>query len=93
MATSIDQYTPVFLPGEPSLIEESGTPQSTGPQRVGHDQSYPMHIEARLFFFFCLCQLCVRVEHEGGTAVRLVGTLLVPRVQGHGLPLLQELRS
>ena len=72
-------------------ISFSNRPGSTGSQRVGHDQSYPMHIDARLLF--CLCQLCVRVEHEGGTAVRLVGTLLVPSVQGHGLPLLQELWS
>ena len=32
-----------------------------------------------------------RVEREGGTAAWLVGTLAVPSVQGHGLPLLQEL--
>ena len=44
------------------------------------------------FFFFCLCQLCpVRVEHEGGTASWLLGTLVVPNVRGHELPLLQDL--
>ena len=33
MATSIGQYTPVFLPGEPpSLTEKPGRPQSTGSQ-------------------------------------------------------------
>ena len=31
------------------------------------------------------------VEHEGGTAAWHVGTLAAPSVQGHGLPLLQEL--
>ena len=31
------------------------------------------------------------VEHEGGTAAWHVGTLVAPSVQGHGLPLLQEL--
>ena len=33
----------------------------------------------------------MRVEHEGGTAAWLAGTLAVPSVEGHGLPLLQEL--
>ena len=33
----------------------------------------------------------MRVEHEGGTAAWLVGILVVPSVQGHGLPQLQEL--
>ena len=55
MATSIDQYNPVFLPEEPPfLTEKSGRPQSTGSQRVGHDRSDPVHIDARLF---CLWQL------------------------------------
>ena len=36
-ATNIGQYAPVFLPGEPPLTEKPGRPQSTGPQRVGHD--------------------------------------------------------
>ena len=30
-------------------------------------------------------------ENEGGVAAWLVGTLAAPSVQGHGLPLLQEL--
>ena len=33
----------------------------------------------------------MRGEREGGAAAWLVGTLAVPSVQGHGLPLLQEL--
>ena len=35
----------------------------------------------------------MRVEHEDGTAAWLVETLVVPRVQGHGMPLPQELWS
>ena len=31
------------------------------------------------------------VEHEGGTAAWLMGTLEAPNVLGHGVPLLQEL--
>ena len=34
----------------------------------------------------------MRVEFEGGAAAWLVGTLVAPSVQGHGLPPLQELR-
>ena len=33
----------------------------------------------------------MRVEHEGGVAAWLVGTLAAQSVQGHRLPLLQEL--
>ena len=33
----------------------------------------------------------MRDECEGGTAAWLAETLVVPSVQGHGLPLLQEL--
>ena len=50
MATSIGQYAPVFLPGEPpSLTEKPGRPQSLGLQRVGHYQSDPVCIDRRLF--------------------------------------------
>ena len=35
--------------------------------------------------------LPVRVEHEGGTAAWLVGTLVALSMQEDGLPLLQEL--
>ena len=45
----------------------------------------------RKTFFACGSSATVRVEYEGGAAVWLVGTLAVPSVQGHGLPLLQEL--
>ena len=42
-------------------------------------------------FFACGSSAPVRVEHEGGTAAWLAGTLAVPSVQGHGLPPMQEL--
>ena len=50
-----------------------------------------MRIDARLFFAYD-SSVPVRVEREGGTADWLEGTLAAPSVQGHGLPLLQELR-
>ena len=50
MATSIGQYAPEFLPGEPpSLTEKPGRPQSTESQRVGHDRSNPRHTGTRYF--------------------------------------------
>ena len=50
MATTIGQYTSVFLPRElPSPIEKPDRPQSTGSQRVGHNRSDPPCIDARLF--------------------------------------------
>ena len=42
-------------------------------------------------FSACGSSAPVRVEHEGGVAASLVGTLVVPSVQGHRLPLLREL--
>ena len=36
--------------------------------------------------FACGSSAPVRVECEGGSAAWLVGTLAVPSVQGHGLP-------
>ena len=38
------------------------------------------------FSFACGSSAPVRVEHEGGTAAWLAGTLVAPSVQGHGLP-------
>jgi len=46
---SIGQYSSVFLPGEPSLTEKPGRPQSTRPQKVGHDQINPVCMDERLF--------------------------------------------
>ena len=58
MATSLGQYAPVFLPGEPpSLTEKSGRPQSIGLKRVWHNQSDPACINARLFFFLPVAAL------------------------------------
>ena len=42
-------------------------------------------------FFACDSSAPVRVEHKGGAAAWLAGTLAVPSVQGHGLPPQQEL--
>ena len=39
-------------------------------------------------FFACGRSVPVRVEHEGGTAAWLVGTLEALSVKGYGLPLL-----
>ena len=90
MATSIGQYTAVFLLGEPpSLTKKPGRPQSTGLQRVKQDRSNPVCRDPR--FFACGCSAPVRVEGEGGEAGLLAGTLAVPSVQGHGLPPGQEL--
>ena len=46
-----------------------------------------MCINTRIFFFFFSCHSSapVRVEHEGGAAAWLEGTLAVPTVQGHRL--------
>jgi len=71
---------------ESLLIEKPGRPQSTGWQRVGHDQRDPMCIDTRLFFFACDSSSPVGVEHEGSTAAWVMGTMVAPNVQGHGLP-------
>ena len=42
-------------------------------------------------FLACGSSAPVRVEHEGGIAAWVVGTLAVPGVQGHRTPQLQEL--
>ena len=90
MATSIGQYAPVFLPGEPVyLTEKPGRPQSTGSQSwtllkqpcaQRHKLPFAGHSYAP-----------GRVEHEGGAVAWLIGTHMAPGVQGHGQPLPQEL--
>ena len=45
----------------------------------------------RKTFLACGSSAPVTVEHEDGAAAWLAGTLAAPSVQGHGLPLLQEL--
>ena len=84
MTTSIGQKTLVFLPGEPlSLTEKPGRPQSTVLQRVRHDRSDPVHIDA-IIFFACCGSAPARVEHEAAWLARI---RVAPSVQGHGLPL------
>ena len=93
MATNIGQYAPVFLPGETRPFPDRGAWQATGPvgwQKVRHYRCNPVHIETR-FFFACGSSAPVRVEREGDAAAWLAGTLLVPILQGPGLPLLQVL--
>ena len=83
MATSIGQYAPICLPGEPpSLTEKPGRPQSTGSQRVKHYQSDPECIDLRLLFA-CFISAPVRAECEGGAAAWLAGTLAAPSVQAN----------
>ena len=90
MATSTGQYTPVFFPGEPrSLTEKSGRPQSAGLQSRTLLKRRCAH--RCKTFFACGSSAPVRVEHEDSAAAWLAGTLAVPTVQEHGLPLLQEL--
>ena len=72
------------------MTEKPGRPQYTGLQRVGCDRSDPVCLDMRLFLLLAAL-LPVRVECEGGTAVWLLGTLDAPSVQGHRLPLWQEL--
>ena len=60
-------------------------------RKVRHYRSDPACIDARLFFA-CGSSAPVSVEHEGGAAAWVAGTLAAPSVQGHGLPLPQELR-
>ena len=89
MATSIGQYAPVFLPGEPrSLTEKEATVY-----RVTKSWTLLKRpcVHRRKSFFACGSSAPVRVACEGGTAAWLARTLEVPSVQGHGLPPLQEL--
>ena len=90
METSIGQYTPVFLSAERPLIEKPVSPQFTASQRVGHNRSDPPCIDARHFFAHGN-SAPVRVEHEHGTTAWVMETLVAQNVQGHGLPLPQEL--
>ena len=91
MATSIGEYTPVFLPGKPhwqtSLVDHS--PQ--GRKELDMTEVIPTCIDARLFFFACSNSAPLRVKHESGAVAWVVGSLMAPKVQGHGLPELQEL--
>ena len=89
MTASIGQYTPVFLPGESPdrevwqaivfRVTESWTPLR---QPCVHRQEN---------CFACGSSSPVRDECEGGAAAWLAGTLAVPHLLGHRLPLPQEL--
>ena len=90
MTTSIGQYVPVFLPGEPLPDREAW--QATV-YRIAKSQTLPKQpcVHRSKTVFACGSFAPVRVECESGAATWLVGTLVAPSVQGHGLPLLQEL--
>ena len=89
MATSIGQYTPVFLPREfLALTEKSGRPHSIGSQ--SDTPKATLCIDTRLFFA-CGSSAPVRVEGKGSVVAWVMGALEVPNVQGHGLPPLQDL--
>ena len=74
----------------PPLTEKAGRPPSTGSQRVGHNLSDLVHINARLFVFACGSSAPVRIECEGGAAASLAPPGATS-VQGNRLPPLQEL--
>ena len=42
-------------------------------------------------FYICDSSAPMKTEHEAGLAAWVMGTLVVPSVQGYGLPQLQEL--
>ena len=91
MATSIGQYFQYScLEDLPPPRQRSLAGQFTRLQRVGHYLSDPMHIDARLVLA-CGRSASVRIEYAGDAAAWLAGTLEVPSVQEHRLPLLQEL--
>ena len=65
MATSIGQYTPVFLPGEPpSLTKKPGKPQSTRLQRFRHDQSDPARIDTVIKTLFTVKKVETKITHK-----------------------------
>lgn len=85
MATCIVQYTPVFLPGEPP---DRKAWQATV-HRMAESWTQPKrpHVHRhKTFFFACDSSSPVGVEHEGSTAAWVMGTMVAPNVQGHGLP-------
>ena len=73
MATSIGQYAPVFLPGEPpSLTEKPGRPHLQGCKELDTTKACVHRCKT---FSACSSSDPVRVEREGGTAAWLVGIL------------------
>ena len=79
------------LENPPSLTEKPGRPQSTGSQ----SQTLPKqpYAHRRKTFLAYGSSAPVRAECEDSAAAWLAGTLAAPSVQGHGLPLPQELWS
>ena len=89
MTTSIGQYVPVFLPGEPPDREAwEATVYRVAKSRTLLKQARARRHETS---FACDSSASVRIEHEGGAAAWLAGTLVAPSVQEHGLPPSQEL--
>ena len=90
MATSIGRYTAVFLPGKPLPDREA---RQATVYKVAMSGTLPKRpcAHGRKTLFACGRTALVRVEREGRAAAWLVGTLVAPRVQGHGPPLPQEL--
>ena len=91
MATCIGQYAPVFLRGE-NLLSDREAWQATI-YRVAKSQTQPKRlcVDRHEAIFACGSSAPVRVESEGVAAAWLAGTVAAPCVQGHGLPLPQEL--
>jgi len=83
MAASIGQYAPVFLPGE----HPDGEAWQATDHSIAKSWTRPKRscVHTCKLFFACGSSAPVRVEREGGTAAWLVGTLVVPSVQGHGV--------
>ena len=80
------QYWPICSSllawGIPSLTEKPGRPQSQGRRESDTTQAT---LCTQVQDFFAWGNFApVRVEREGGAAAGLVGTLVVPSVQGHG---------
>ena len=85
MATSVGQYAPVFLPGEPTFLTEAW--QATV-YRVAKSRTLLKQARARRHetSFACDSSASVRIEHEGGAAAWLAGTMAALSMQGHRLP-------
>ena len=82
-------YSSILAWRTPFLTEKSGRPQSTGSQsRTRLKQPYAHRCET---FFACGSSAPVRIEREGVAAAWLLGALVATSVQGHALPLPQEL--
>ena len=92
MATSIGQYSPVFLPGEPPIPDREAWQATVYRVTKSGTRLKRLCVHRRKMCFACASSDPVRVEHECGTAAWLVGPLVAPSVQEHRLPLPQELR-